>query len=70
MIVNDGVMGGISESRLILDQQGFLVFEGSVSLTMEEGLLQSGRFSIDWMQIHMTESSSGTREMGRDTSLG
>ena len=32
MIVNDGVMGGISESRLILDQQGFLVFEGRVSL--------------------------------------
>ena len=32
MIVNDGVMGGISESRLSLDQQGFLVFEGRVSL--------------------------------------
>ena len=32
MIVNDGVMGGISESSLSLDQQGFLVFEGSVSL--------------------------------------
>ena len=28
MIVNDGVMGGISESRLSLNQQGFLVFEG------------------------------------------
>ena len=32
MIVNDGVMGGISESRLSLDLQGFLVFEGRVSL--------------------------------------
>ena len=32
MIVNDGVMGGISESRLSLNQQGFLVFEGRVSL--------------------------------------
>ena len=32
MIVNDGVMGGISESRLSLEQQGFLVFEGRVSL--------------------------------------
>ena len=32
MVVNDGVMGGISESRLSLDQQGFLVFEGWVSL--------------------------------------
>ena len=32
MIVNDGVMGGISESRLSLDQRGFLVFEGRVSL--------------------------------------
>ena len=32
MIVNDGVMGGISETRLSLDQQGFLVFEGRVSL--------------------------------------
>ena len=32
MIVNDGVMGGISESRLSLDHQGFLVFEGRVSL--------------------------------------
>ena len=37
MIVNDGVMGGISESRLSLDQQGFLVFEGRVSLDYEDG---------------------------------
>ena len=32
MIVNDGVMGGVSESRLFLDEKGFLVFEGRVSL--------------------------------------
>ncbi len=32
MIVNDGVIGGISESRLSLNLQGFLVFEGRVSL--------------------------------------
>ena len=34
MIVNDGVMGGISESRLSLNQQGFLVFEGRVSFCL------------------------------------
>ena len=32
MIVNDGVMGGVSQSRLSLDEQGALVFEGRVSL--------------------------------------
>ena len=32
MIVNDGVMGGVSQSRLSLDEQGALVFEGKVSL--------------------------------------
>ena len=32
MIVNDGVMGGISESRLFLNEKGFLVFQGRVSL--------------------------------------
>ena len=32
MIVNDGVMGGVSKSRLSLDEQGALVFEGRVSL--------------------------------------
>ena len=37
MIVNDGVMGGMSESRLSLDQQGFLVFEGRVSLDFGGG---------------------------------
>ena len=70
MIVNDGVMGGISESRLSLDQQGFLVLKEGCHWTMEEVLLQCGRISIDWMRIHMTESSSGSRGMGRDTSLG
>ena len=37
MIVNDGVMGGISESRLSLYLQGFLVFEGRVSLEFGGG---------------------------------
>ena len=32
MIVNDGVMGGVSQSRLSLDEKGALVFEGKVSL--------------------------------------
>ena len=40
MIVNDGVMGGVSESQLSRSSDGTLLFQGNVSLDFGVGLLQ------------------------------
>ena len=37
MIVNDGVMGGVSESHLSLTSDGILLFQGNVSLDFGGG---------------------------------
>ena len=39
MVVNDNVMGGVSRSRVRINQEGNMVFNGNVSLDYEAVLL-------------------------------
>lgn len=56
-IVNDGVMGGVSESNVSWEPEGFLVFEGFCPWITEEGLplTEHGRMTGRW--VDMKESS-------------
>ena len=42
-VVNDGVMGGISQSEIILNESGGLIFRGTVSLENNGGFASSRR---------------------------
>ena len=47
-IVNDGVMGGVSESNVSWEPEGFLVFEGILSLDYGGGFASTRTWSDDW----------------------
>ena len=48
MIVNDGVMGGVSESNVSWEPEGVLVFEGILSLDYGGGFASTRTWSDDW----------------------
>ena len=50
-IVNDGVMGGLSDSELYINEKGIGVFEGSISLENNGGFA-SVRFDCDPVDIN------------------
>ena len=47
-IVNDGVMGGVSEANVSWEPEGFLVFEGILSLDYGGGFASTRTWSDDW----------------------
>jgi monofunctional biosynthetic peptidoglycan transglycosylase len=51
MVVNDGVMGGVSQSQLSLGGEGSLLFEGSVSLDYGGGFA-SVRSIVNQLDAH------------------
>ncbi len=54
-IVNDGVMGGISQSRFYFDDEGYAVFKGTVSLENNGGFA-SVRSQFDPVEVHAYSS--------------
>ena len=78
-IVNDGVMGGVSQSSLRHDPQG-MIFEGQVSLENNGGfasMRSSARFQRDAQVLELTTRGDGKRyklilrtEAARDLRIG